>query len=148
MVELFNVLAKGALSITAPTTQVFDDVAAAKITVFDNILVTRGGIIPSIPDSDIEVPKTGSFDVILAGSIEMGISDELNFGIYVNGVLESTEMAQIQGKGAGTPVPFNWSASDVGMSAGNTLDVRAMNAKPGNVSVDFRSLFLAVKADS
>ena len=149
MAELFNILAKGAISASvASSAQVFNDAAFTVIEAFDTINVQRGGMTCNIATNTVTVADTGLYTFEGGINADFGANDELQLRGYINGTPTTGQPFSIQGAGTGQPVTTYWISHGVPLTAGDVVDLRAKNGDAGNLQPNIDRVTMTLTKDS
>jgi len=147
MAELFDILGRAAMRLSAAIEQVITNSDYEQVEGFDIVTVERGNVQADHLNNQIIVNQDGLFDVSIGIDAEFSQSSELNIAVYVNDQPYSNNPASIQGRGSSKPVSLAWN-SLTDLAAGDVIEVRAQSADSDNLAVLFRRLYFSVTADS
>ena len=145
--ELFNILAKASMRLSAPLTQEFIEVEYRVVDAFDAIVLERGGLVATPANNTMTVNATARYKLRVGLNFEARASEELQIVPYVNGVAYSSNPISIQATGVGKPVEAFWE-SDINLTAGDVVDIRGRNGDGGTVDIDFTRSTFALTKDS
>lgn len=146
-VELFNILAKASMRLSAPITEVYADNVYSVIHAFDAKVVERGGMIANPATSTITVSDTAWYKLRVGINFTARSSEELQVIAYVNDVPYSSNPISIQAQGTDKPTEAFWE-SDLQLNAGDVVDLRGKNGDIGNIDIEFTRTTFAVTKDS
>ena len=146
MAELFDILSKAAVRLSAPDDQAIDD-ASWVVLNFDTVVLERGSITADPLTNTITVSKTGTYEIIAGINADFNAAEELVAVAFINGIQYSDNPIRIQGNGAGKPVSVFW-ISTVPLTAGDVVDIRMQNGDVGSVTVSIVRVSFSIKGDS
>ncbi len=145
--ELFDILGRAVMRLSAPYSQVFGQGVFSIVTGFDINQLERGNVEADHLVNEITVLADGFYDVTVQVSAEFASGDELQMMIFINDAQLSANPVGIQGRGTGRPVYFAWTFLHQ-FVAGDVMDLRMQNGESGNLNCLLKRLYLDVKADS
>jgi hypothetical protein len=140
MAELLDILAKGAMRLSAPTSQSISD--AFSVLEFDAVTVERGGMVCDVDANTISVPSTGIYSVHIGIDATFPGSEMIGIMVFVNGAAYSPHNLVLQGRNA-KPVALFWE-STVTLSENDTIDVRAISEDSGNFTLNLQRMYAAI----
>ncbi len=144
--ELFAILSKASIRLSAPKDQTFNDTTFERIDVWDTITVERGLTVDPVTFA-LKTAEAASYIAVIGIDGDFGTAEEMAVAIYVNGVPYSTNPAALQGRGNGKPVAITWQ-STANLNAGDIVDVRLKNTASGSLPIHFRRLYFSLRKDS
>ena len=144
MPELFDILGKTAVKLSAPTSLGLNDTTYTVIP-YDEVVLNRGALHANLPS--VVVDKSGYYEVKIGIDAAFPGQEELQAMAFINGAAASPNAMAIQGRGANKPVSMYWAVT-VQLNAGDSIDVRAKNGDNGDVTLDFIRSKLTVESDS
>jgi len=142
MGELYEILAKAAMRLSAPATQSIDD-ADFSVLEFDEVTVQRGGFNADPSTNSITVPSSGLYSVHIGVDGTFPGSEMLELMVFVDGAAYSPNSLVLQGRANQKPVSLYWE-STVDLVAGATIDVRGRNGESGSFNLNFQRMYLCM----
>ena len=145
MAELFDILGKGSLKLSGPTSLPINDTTFTLIPM-DELVVERGSFDVDPAAGTITVTKDGLYEVKSGVDVAFPGTEELQLMIFVNGNPADPDNMAIQGRGNNRPVSLFWAVTTQ-LSAGDVVDIRAINGDSGNTTLNFIRCKLSVEND-
>lgn len=142
MAELYEVLAKSAMRLAAPTTQTISD-AGYTVLEFDEVTVQRGGMNADPVTNSITVASTGLYSVHVGVDGTFPGAEMLELMVFVDGVAYSPHPLILQGRANQKPVSIFWE-STADLNDGASIDVRGRNGESGSFDLNLQRMYLCV----
>jgi hypothetical protein len=142
MPEFFDIIAKGAMRLSAPVIQVIND-SSFSVLQFDHVTDERGGIICDPDSNSITVASSGLYTVNQGIDATFPGAEMVELIAFVNGTEYSPNYLVLQGRANQKPVSLFWQ-STVSLSAGDAVTMQARNGESGSFDLHLFRMYMAL----